>query len=186
MDPSARAPSVESPPGETLASAGLTINLEQAVGQLNVNLFWGSYSNISPPGNVLEMLGKPLHIAQRARRIDKVSEAIAPLLRKKRQRHLARIRKTRYTPPRTRFRTCLWAKMGGARAHKHHMTTQMLLKELTATFMDEVKKRPPSNKTVRRNGWQTVEEETWPRRGFESLGEVRPPGKLYRNVCPTR
>ena len=33
--------------------------------------------------------------------------------------------------------------MGVARAHKHHMTTQMLLKELTATFRDEEKKRPP-------------------------------------------
>ena len=36
--------------------------------------------------------------------------------------------------------------MGGARAHKHHMTKQMLLKELTATFRDEEKKRPPINK----------------------------------------
>ena len=36
--------------------------------------------------------------------------------------------------------------MGGARAHKHHMATQMLLKELTATFRDEEKERPPINK----------------------------------------
>ena len=106
-DPSPWAPTVESPTGETLAPAGLTINLEQAVGQLNVNLFWGSYSNFSPPGNVLEMRGKPLHIAHRVRKIEKGSEAIAPLLKKKRQRHLARIRKTRYAPPRTRFRTLL-------------------------------------------------------------------------------
>ena len=35
---------------------------------------------------------------------------------------------------------------GGARAHKHHTTKQMLLKELTATFRDEEKKRPPINK----------------------------------------
>ena len=44
-DPSAWAPSVESPPGETLAPAGLTTDLEQAV-----SLFWGSYSNFSPTG----------------------------------------------------------------------------------------------------------------------------------------
>lgn len=145
-DPSAWEPSVESPPCETLAPAGLTIDLEQVVGQLNVNLFWSSYSNFSPPGNVPEMRGKPLHIARWVRRIEKGSEAIAPLLRKKRQRHLGRIWKTRYAPPRTRFRTCLRAKMGEARAHKHHMTTQMLLKELTATFRDEEKKRRPINK----------------------------------------
>lgn len=145
-DPSAWEPSVESPPCETLAPAGLTIDLEQVVGQLNVNLFWSSYSNFSPPGNVPEMRGKPLHIAHRVRRIEKGSEAIAPLLRKKRQRHLGRIWKTRYAPPRTRFRTCLRAKMGEVRAHKHHMTTQMLLKELTATFRDEEKKRRPINK----------------------------------------
>lgn len=145
-DPSAWEPSVESPPCETLAPAGLTIDLEQVVGQLNVNLFWSSYSNFSPPGNVPEMRGKPLHIARWVRRIEKGSEAIAPLLRKKRQRHLGRIWKTRYAPPRTRFRTCLRAKMGEARAHKHHMTTQMLLKELTATFREEEKKRRPINK----------------------------------------
>ena len=140
-DPSAWAPSVESPPGETLAPAGLTTDLEQAV-----SLFGAVILIFPPPGNVPEMRGKPLHIAHRVRRIEKGSEAIAPLLRKKRQRHLGRIRMTRYAPPRTRFRTCLWAKMGGTRAHKHHMTTQMLLKELTATFRDEEKKRRPINK----------------------------------------
>ena len=143
-DPSAWEPSVESPPCETLAPAGLTIDLEQVVGQLNVNLFWSSYSNFSPPGNVPEMRGKPLHIAHRVRRIEKGSEAINPPLRKKRQRHLGRIWKTRYAPSRTRFRTCLRAKMGEARAHKHHMTTQMLLKELTATLGTRKRKGGPS------------------------------------------
>lgn len=35
---------------------------------------------------------------------------------------------------------------GRSQAHKHHTKKRMLLKELTATFRDEEKKRPPINK----------------------------------------
>ena len=75
---------------------------------------------------------------------------------------------------------------GGARAHKHHTTKQMLLKELTATFRDEEKKRPPINKQ-----FAEMANKRWSRKLDQEevsnlLARYEPPGNCVEISVPQK